>query len=387
MAEINDPGFLENGEHSAQMMRLMMQSLIPTEGVVNKSGGDLNVTEKSGTPDMSVDVAQGSVYIEGDETSDQGFYFAYNDAVKNLTIAAADASNPRKDLIVAQVEDSEQSGGTDDWSLTVVTGTAEASPSEPTVPDNSHVLALVDVGAGVSSITNANITDRRDQCAGVGHRKVVKFTASGTFDKADYPWLRAVRVKVVGGGGGGGGVGSPAAGESAAAGGGGGGGYAEALVAVGDLAASETVTVGAGGTRGEFGTAGTAPTDGGASSFGSHAAADGGTAAFSNANPTSTLPSTGSGAGTGGDATAGDIQAWGGDGTRGLQLAPQSVEAGAGGGTALAGVTHTNSSNSNGADGHAPGGGGTGSAARAGAGSGSRGGHGADGIVIVELFG
>jgi predicted secreted protein len=47
------------------------------------------------------------------------------------------------------------------WSLAVVTGTPAASPSEPAAPANSIVLAMVSVAALATSITNANITDRR----------------------------------------------------------------------------------------------------------------------------------------------------------------------------------------------------------------------------------
>jgi len=124
-------------------------------------GGDLLVSEKSGTPDMSVDVAEGACMIAGDEATYQGSYFAENRGVTNLAISAADATNARKDLVVAKVEDSDYSGATDAWSLAVVTGTPAGSPSEPTVPDNAIVLALVDVPALDTAITDSQITDRR----------------------------------------------------------------------------------------------------------------------------------------------------------------------------------------------------------------------------------
>lgn len=76
----------------------------------------------------------------------------------------------------------------------------------------------------------------------------VFFTADDTFTKANYPGLRAVRIRVQGGGGAGGGAASTAAAQNAFPSGGGGGGYAEAFVLEADLAAAEAVTVGAGGT-------------------------------------------------------------------------------------------------------------------------------------------
>lgn len=127
---------------------------------------DLEVTEKSGTPDMSVDVAAGSCLITGTESASQGAYWLENLATLNVTITAADATNPRKDLIVAKVQDSDFSGATDAGSIVVVDGTPAGSPAEPAVPDNAVVLAMVDVAALASSIVDANITDRRTSTSG-----------------------------------------------------------------------------------------------------------------------------------------------------------------------------------------------------------------------------
>lgn len=88
------------------------------------------------------------------------------------------------------------------------------------------------------------------------------FTASGTWTKPTSPTGAWVLVEVWGGGGGGGGTASTGAG--------GGGGYSWGIFAVDDLGATETVTVGAGGAKGNPGTVG------GTSSFGSHLSAYGG---------------------------------------------------------------------------------------------------------------
>lgn len=165
MSEKNPAIFLQAGSHPAEDVRRYIDAMVSGRGGI-VSSGDLEVTEKSGTPDMSVDVAAGRIFIPGDEGSFQGIYFCENRATVNLTIATADATNPRKDLVVAKVEDSSYSGGTDAWSLAVVTGTPAASPSEPTAPSNSVVLALVDVPALDTSIENAQITDRRISSTG-----------------------------------------------------------------------------------------------------------------------------------------------------------------------------------------------------------------------------
>lgn len=160
---IRTPGFpIGNASNIAEDLRRLMAVLATdAEGVVEPGG--LEVTEKSGTPDMSVDVAAGRAWIKGDEDSFQGTYFVENESTTNLAISAADATNDRIDLVVAKVEDSDYSGATDAWSLAVVTGTPAASPSAPSAPDNSITLAQVDVAALASSIVDADITDSRSQ--------------------------------------------------------------------------------------------------------------------------------------------------------------------------------------------------------------------------------
>jgi hypothetical protein len=100
-------------------------------------------------------------------------------------------------------------------------------------------------------------------------------TSTTTFNKADYPWLRAIRVMCQGAGGGGGGCVATGAGQNAVAGGGGGGAYAEKFITdIAGLASSVTVTVGAGGTGGTAGN--NAGASGGTSSFGALVSANGG---------------------------------------------------------------------------------------------------------------
>lgn len=129
-------------------------------GVVHPSG--LVVTEKSGTPDKSVDVAAGAVIVRGTENADQGAYFTYNDDVVNLPISEPDGANPRIDLVVVKVLDQEYGiAVTDGASLAIVTGTPGAIPVAPTVPDNALVLARINVDAAAASIVDADIDDLR----------------------------------------------------------------------------------------------------------------------------------------------------------------------------------------------------------------------------------
>jgi hypothetical protein len=101
------------------------------------------------------------------------------------------------------------------------------------------------------------------------------FTSSGTFSKATYPWLRAIRVKCQAGGGGGGGSAATGASEVAMASGGSGGVYSESFITdIAGLASSVTVTRGAGGAGASAGN--NLGSNGGVSSFGSLVSANGG---------------------------------------------------------------------------------------------------------------
>jgi len=159
MAVQTPPYVLQNASHPAKLFRQTSSDLIDTEGVVATT--HLAVTANS-TPAMNVDVAAGAVWIQGDYATDAGMYYGYNDATVNLSIATADATHGRLDLVIAQVNDSAYSGSDDDWELVVVTGTASASPGAPTLPSSAYKLATITVGAAVTTIVSGNIADNRE---------------------------------------------------------------------------------------------------------------------------------------------------------------------------------------------------------------------------------
>ena len=157
----NPPIFVQEGSHPAEDTRRALDALAAgTSGY--SSATALAVTERASLTNMSVDVAGGGVWVQGTESTFQGSYFCDNRGTTNVTIASADVTNPRIDLVVAQVEDSEYSGAVDLWSLAVVTGTPALSPTIPSAPANSVVLATVAVAALATTITNSDITDMRD---------------------------------------------------------------------------------------------------------------------------------------------------------------------------------------------------------------------------------
>jgi hypothetical protein len=140
----------------------------PTPGVVN--GGDLVVSQHAGTPGMSVDVAAGFVMLKGILSSvTQGTYPYFKDALETKTIAAADPTNPRRDLVCAVISDSAYAvdGTPNTQNIRVLTGTPAGSPVDPAIPGTwsaYQILARVAVAANATSIVNANITDLRTFC-------------------------------------------------------------------------------------------------------------------------------------------------------------------------------------------------------------------------------
>jgi hypothetical protein len=162
----NGPFVLEANGHNAKVFRQMLASLTAgTSGVVN--AGDMAVTA-NGTPNKTVNIAGGLAIIAGTEAADQGSYMVRNNASFSLDILTphpADATNARIDLVVAKVQDGDYASGStgpvNAWSLVSVTGTPSGSPSAPSAPPNSVVLAQVAIAANVTTIVSGNITDQR----------------------------------------------------------------------------------------------------------------------------------------------------------------------------------------------------------------------------------
>lgn len=187
MAERTPPLYLQASSHPAEDDRLGVSSVYgKTAGVIGS--GDLAVSA-NGTPNMSVNVAAGRAVIVGSESSLQGAYHVVNDATKNLTISTANGTNPRRDLIVAKVQDAAYSGATNSWSLAIVTGAAAPSPVDPATPANSITLARVAVAANATSITSGNITDLRPRAAGLaGIRVATSSTRPSSPAEGDFIW-------------------------------------------------------------------------------------------------------------------------------------------------------------------------------------------------------
>lgn len=171
MAVISPAIGIQSGSHSAKAFRQLTAALAGAEvqtfansvGKVDVGHGLVRSTHlavtQNGTPNMSVNVAKGTALVNGTSSLAQAVYAVTNDATANLAIATADATNPRRDLVVIQIRDNtEDASGSNDARLFVVTGTPAASPADPTIPPGALVIARVAVAAATTSIVNANIT-------------------------------------------------------------------------------------------------------------------------------------------------------------------------------------------------------------------------------------
>jgi hypothetical protein len=160
MALRTPPSWLQNGSHPAENDRLTTTGILwKSQGVADY--GSLKVSQ-SGTPAMTVSVAAGHSLIAGTQTSNQGFYIAYNDAATTVVIATASPTLPRIDRIVVTVQDSYYGGTANNQVIfQALTGTPNASPVAPAVPNNSISLATIAVAANQTTVVDGNITDTR----------------------------------------------------------------------------------------------------------------------------------------------------------------------------------------------------------------------------------
>ena len=146
-----DVSYRDTFTTSAEDLARTNRNFIINEGVAFDG---LKVTQ-SGTPAMTVAVATGTGYFYGSGTNANVMYEFYSDASETVTIGTAGVQ-ARIDIICLKVDAS-----TGVASIVAVAGTPSGSPAVPATPASHYKLAEVAVGISVTTITNANITDRR----------------------------------------------------------------------------------------------------------------------------------------------------------------------------------------------------------------------------------
>lgn len=154
--------FNQAGSYSGEQTRRAIFADVYAAGI--KTSADLFVTAGSG---LSANVAAGQALVKGTTGASQGFYYLYNTGTLNETFAAANATNPRIDAVVATIQDSQYAGSADAALIQVLTGTPTSGATlsnlngAPSIPASSLVLAYVLIPASASSINSADILNEQ----------------------------------------------------------------------------------------------------------------------------------------------------------------------------------------------------------------------------------
>jgi microcystin-dependent protein len=148
-----DISFRDTYSTSARDLSRFAKNFLTNAGVVETG---LAVSQ-SDVPAMSVKVASGNAYFYGGGVNSSIMYEFESDSNEEVIITGS-AVNPRIDIICLKVDTASQVA-----SIVAIAGTpAPSNPTVPTTPASHYKLAEVAVGGGVTQITNANITDKRN---------------------------------------------------------------------------------------------------------------------------------------------------------------------------------------------------------------------------------
>jgi hypothetical protein len=158
-----------------------VEGVAPRQGVfVAASSTDareaLAIKQRAAGANLSVDISPGWAFVQGDDVVNQAMYADYNNSVVNLAYSTvgAPSTNPRIDMVVARINDSEHTQRTpaDQMYFEIVpgvplAGTAGASLANPlgrdALPPSALWLADLELrtDSGTVGVTTARIADRR----------------------------------------------------------------------------------------------------------------------------------------------------------------------------------------------------------------------------------
>ncbi|MEU5965957.1 hypothetical protein ABZ777_32530 [Micromonospora parva] len=176
------PAYSANELRQAMSLALMYGGrLLGARQGVRPGGDQLRVTLSSST----ITVQPGVCCIDPGLSSPQGPYWVAIPAAETPgPLAAADATNPRKDIVIGRVYDhDEDSSGLRLARSEYLAGVAGPAPAEPAVPAGAIRLATIDVPA--SGGGSAVVTDRRPWTVAAGGVLPVRDLAEQT---ALSPW-------------------------------------------------------------------------------------------------------------------------------------------------------------------------------------------------------
>jgi hypothetical protein len=177
---------MQAGSYSARADRLLLASLLGYPGFTVDEATPLRIRQgvkpsyqnyqlkvrAAGTPNMTVIVSAGFVWIDNHDLAGYGAYACVNDADYTINVpAAGGAGQFRKDTIVASVYDSETAGATNEFRIELIQGPYAASAGATvrgTLPANAQVLADIAIAPSQTSVASGNITDARNYAVAAG---------------------------------------------------------------------------------------------------------------------------------------------------------------------------------------------------------------------------
>lgn len=178
MAE-RDSGWVGGGVVDAQDARLATGTLVQAgagplqvrQGI-KPATGTPGLVKQTGTASKNVTIEPFQAMIQATRATAGGPYLATLDAQKTidlLTANPADATNARRDLIIARQSDTQWSDGSTAMAVQQVVGTPSGSPVDPTPAAGDYItLARVTVPANATTVVSGNITDLRPFAVATG---------------------------------------------------------------------------------------------------------------------------------------------------------------------------------------------------------------------------
>ena len=147
---------------ATRVLNVGTATAVAVPGGVYPGIGAMGVSAGSG---LSVQVAAGYCCVPSPTANNGGYIFGTLVA-QTLTLAAADDSSPRTDLIVARVYDTGNSASYCD--VEVVTGTPATPPVTPALPSAAIPLATVSVPVAAVALASGAISDQRSYVVAPG---------------------------------------------------------------------------------------------------------------------------------------------------------------------------------------------------------------------------
>lgn len=153
------PLYLANEAYSPTMFRRITAALYPLAGVIGPASFKITA---GGTADLTYAAGQAVIHPRGStSTLIQSAYLVTDTAGGTITVPSAPTVNPRYDVVILTVRDSEVSGSDDDAIIQIISGSEAASPTAPSLPDRSLALATVLRAVGDNTIVTADLVDTR----------------------------------------------------------------------------------------------------------------------------------------------------------------------------------------------------------------------------------